>query len=57
MEFQITKTKDYLRMEAGRLLKIINTHEDAIEFLEVEINWIAKCREEINTANKILREK
>ena len=57
MIFQIKKTKDYLRARTSLLLETKTSHECAIEKIKDDLEWIDKCRDEINTANKLLREK
>lgn len=36
---------------------MIQSNEDVIESFKSELKFIKKCREEINEANKMLREK
>lgn len=55
--FQIEKTKDWLRAEEARIYRMIQSNEDVIESFKSELKFIKKCREEINEANKMLREK
>ena len=57
MKFQIKHTKDYLRAEESRIYKMIDNHKQAVECLSNDLNWLQKCREEINKANKLLRNK
>jgi len=54
-KFQIKHTKDYLRNEQSRLLKMLDENKKNAEILNHELDWLEKCREEINKANKLLR--
>ena len=57
MIFQIKKIKDYIRSEQSKIYKIIDNHKKITKFLEEELKFLEECREEINKANKLLREK
>ena len=57
MTFQIKKTKDFIRREQSRIWKSKEEHKEMIEVLNQELKYMEKCREEINEANKLLREK
>lgn len=56
MPFQIKYTKEYLKNEQRKIYKIQEAHRETIKILDEELKWIDKCREEINQANKIIRE-
>ena len=51
----IKNTKDYLRTEASKIIKMIEGNNQYKEMLEQDLIWLEKCREEINQANALLR--
>ena len=56
-KFQIKKAREFLQIEESMTWRAIEEHRLAAGSLGERITWIQKCREEINQANKILREK
>ena len=54
MKFQIKLTKDYLRTEQSRILKMIDRHDYATVVLKMELTMLDKCRGEINKANELI---
>ena len=54
--FQIKKTKDFIRREQVRIWKSKEGHKEIIKALEIDLKDMEKCRQEINEANKLLRE-
>jgi len=56
MKFQIKITKEFIKGETNRLLKSRVNLEEEMKAVDSELKFIQKCREEINKANKLLRE-